>query len=662
MAFRVLLCVFVLVQTSCAMLSKLSGGKGGEDDVALSARVQRLTREAVFEVVIEKEQNDPTVYERPLNWEVVPFAIRNDKYYSIGTAFAVSPRELATAFHVINLGAESQVYTKYFVRDSSGAVFEVDEITSGSSERDFLIFTVKNRVFSEYFNFKNDFKINEPVLSIGNALGEGIVVRSGMVLGTVDENESGRWKLLKSSADGNPGNSGGPLVTPKGDVIGLVTSLRDNILYSTPAQVITSYQRSTLSFRVKPSYTHLILQNTVTKVYECDVPLPQNYKQAQNVIVTGYKKSYVDAMTELFSGAPEYLTGPNNAFLLNSTTSSIFPQIDFVDRNDNNWKLSRLDIKSVSLENDGRLLYSTVGDINFFKIVRPKSSSLEKLNGDPRYIMDLILQNWRTERTLSRNDKYRILSLGAPAKTAFFTDNLGRLWRTATWLIGFDDRVMLMYILPLPDGPAVITTTQSSSQQFVYQYDINKLCDHIHAAYSATFEEWGEFLKQSGTPAFLNDFKFSWNSTASNIDFSLPDISLAAKDDVFAWTNLSELYLLPAYFKQENEIKFGVTKLILNRNNRGKDYAVITRNVKPDSRLGTDYRDEWEDLIEEKFPFNAKPALSPKDNNGSIGCVLKSDAPSEDARWTLYMTLENPTEDDLTGKFGKLRGGIGVAR
>jgi hypothetical protein len=655
-----MLCVAFLNLFSCALMSKITSQSGGV--AALPPRILRLTQKAVFEVVIEKQQNDKTVYERELNWEVVPYAIRNDKYYSIGTAFAISPTELATAFHVINLGTESKVYTSYFIRDSEGKVFEVDKITGGSSERDFLIFTVKDRVFSEYFNFKNSFSINEPVFSIGNALGEGIVIRSGMVLGTVDENESGRWKLLKSSADGNPGNSGGPLVTPKGEVVGLVTSLRDNILYSTPAQIITSYQRSTLSFRVKPNYGHLILQNNLTKIFELEVKLPCDYKIAQKEINDDYKKNYVAAMNELFAAAPEYLTGPNNAFLLNSTMSSIFPQLDFVDRNDNNWKLSRLDIKSVNLESDGKLLYSTVSDVNFFKIVRPKSVSVEKLNSDPHYIMDLILKNWRVERTLWRGDKYRILSFGAPSETGFFTDSLGRLWRTADWIISFDDRVVLMYILPLPDGPVVITTTQSSGQGFVYKWDINKLCDHVHAAYSANFEEWNEFLKLNFLPAFLLDFNFSWNRGTASIDFKLPDITLAAKNDVFPWSDMSELYLLPSHFKQDDEIKFGVTKLILNRNNRGKDYAVITRNLKPDSRLGTDYSDEWDDLLEEKFPFNAKPALSAKDNNGSIGSVLKADIPSNDVRWTLYMTLENPTEVELNEKFSRLQAGIDVIR
>ena len=643
---------------SCALFSKGAPAGGG-----LSPSVRKLVSNAVFEVVLEKPKDDPVVYEKELNWELVPYAIRSDNYYSIGTAFAVSPTELATAFHVINLGTESKVYTKYYVRDGAGGVFEVDKVTGGSSERDFLFFTVKGRTFSDYFTFKKELSVNEPVYSIGNALGEGIVVRAGMTLGVVPESESGRWNLLKSSADGNPGNSGGPLVTPRGQVVALVTSLRDNILYSTPASVLMDYQRENLVYRIKTTYEHLILTNTVNKTFEMEIPLPAAYKTAQRRIVDAYQKHYIEAMGDLFNGAPEYLSGPNNAYLLGATTSSIFPQLDYVDRNDNNWKLSRFDVKSINLDAGGRLLYAGISGFNFFKIARPKTTPLASLNTDPRFIMDMILRNWRTERTLWRGDKYRILSFGEPTERGEYRDSLGRTWITAYWVIGFDDRVMVMYILPLPGGPAVITTIQASGELFVYQWDIQKTCDHIHAAYSATFEEWGDFLALGKyRPDFLTQFTFNWTKEKSEIDFALPDFSVAAGPAVFPWTDLSELFLLPAHYKLRDSIQFGITKTVLNRNNRGDDYIVLVKNIKPDARLGPEYQDKWDDLLQEKFPFNGRSALSPKDNNGSIGVLLPARFSDDEIRWTLYMELENPTETELTEKLNQYRKGVTIVR
>jgi hypothetical protein len=70
----------------------------------LSSRTLRLVEEAVFEVIVQKAQDDPAIYEKELDWDLVPYAVRTDDYYSIGTAFAISGTELITAFHVINLG------------------------------------------------------------------------------------------------------------------------------------------------------------------------------------------------------------------------------------------------------------------------------------------------------------------------------------------------------------------------------------------------------------------------------------------------------------------------------------------------------------------------------------------------------------------------------
>jgi len=51
---------------SCASVSSSSG--------PLSAKTLSLVRNAVFEVVLEKPVDDPTVYERELNWDNVPYA------------------------------------------------------------------------------------------------------------------------------------------------------------------------------------------------------------------------------------------------------------------------------------------------------------------------------------------------------------------------------------------------------------------------------------------------------------------------------------------------------------------------------------------------------------------------------------------------------------
>jgi hypothetical protein len=633
------------------------------DSGPLSANILNLVQTAVFEVVTEKPAEDSTVYDKDLNWENVPFVIRNDKYYSIGTAFAVSKTELVTAFHVINLGFESMTYNKYFIRDSQGNVFEVDQITGGSNEKDYLIFTVKGKTFDKFFQFERNFKVGDPVFSIGNALGEGIVVRGGLVLGSVPEADSGRWNLLKSSADGNPGNSGGPLVTPGGKVVALVTAKQDNIIYSLPADIILKGDRSVLTYRVRYRLGHLILVNKLSGTLEANASLPDSYIGVRNKIRAAYEKNYDVSMTALFDEAPGYLSGPNNVFLLDSSLSSSFPELSFVDPNDDNWKLSALNrnTRTYSLDDDGRLIHANVSGINFYKIKKPKTVSLEKICTDPKYIMDLVLQNIRTERTLWGSDKYRILSFGKPSSTGLYKDALGRTWITAYWLIGFSDDVQILYILPLPDGPVLISTMQDSSFLYDFEWDLRKICDHVFTAYAAAFEEWIDFFAMKKfIPGFLQEINFQWNNNEQAFSLDCGSFSINADKNVFDWADNSELFLAPSWYKHRDALEFGFRKIILNRDPWGNDFIVLYRNILPDPKLGSRAMENWNNLASEKHPFNGTPAISVKDNTGSIGAVFNNSR-NEGTIISIYFSMQNTLdEENILRRFSALKQSISI--
>jgi S1-C subfamily serine protease len=628
-------------------------------DAGIPSVVFNLTQTAVFEVVQVKPVIDSVVYEKELDWSKIPYAIRNDKYFSIGTAFAISKTELITAFHVIDLGFESTILDQYFIRNKDGEVFEVDQIVGGSNEKDFLIFTVKGKTFDSYFEFDQNSREGQQVFSVGNALGEGIVIRNGLILGTVPEEDSRRWNLLKTSADGNPGNSGGPLVRSDGKVVALVTALQDNILYSVPASVILSTSRTKLDYRLKMICGHLILANNFSYTCETSTTLPQSYQNIRDHLTAGYHKDYTDAMTKLFKEAPEYLTGPNNRWILNSTISTVFPQIDFVDPDDSEWTLSNLNNKSYNLIDDGNLVHTEIQDWNFYKLNKPKSVSLAK-SYEPRYIMDTILQTIYLDRTMG-NDKYRILSFGDPEELSSYRDFLGREWLTAQWPIEFVDQILIMYILPLPNGPAVITIRKASAAQHVYEWDIRKICDHIWAAYSGTFEGWNDFFRTRYVPDFLKSLNYRWQEGPKVISFNTGDIAFSVNDSIFNWTNSSELFLGPSHYMMDGKINFGIRRITLHRDSRYKESISIIKRLKPDSRLPTNSQEAWNDVLLERFPFDGKPAISAKDNEGTIGGILKSPSGKDDLRYTLYLSMENPQNDDnVLRRFNSFRGGVQI--
>jgi hypothetical protein len=373
-------------------------------------------------------------------------------------------------------------------------------------------------------------------------------------------------------------------------------------------------------------------------------------------------KEYDDSMSALFKEAPEYITGPNNVYLLNSSLSSSFPELSFVDPNDNNWKLSSLEKKSYPLDEDGRLFHASVSGFGFYKIKKPQSVPLEKACTDPKYIMDLILENLRTERTLRGSDKYRILSFGAPSSTGEYRDALGRTWITAYWSIGFDDKVLIMYILPMPNGPALITTIQNSSVLFDYEWDLRKTCEHVNAGYDAAFSDWVEFMSlKKYIPGFFSDLRFEWDSNARSFNLNTGSFSIRAGRQVFDWVNDSELFLAPSWYRQKSKPEFGVRKTILYRDIRGKEFVVLYRNIKPDPKLGTSALENWNDLVTEKFPFDERPAISAKDNTGIVGAIVKAQAPDPDVLYTLYLSMTDPlNEENLNQRFSAIIQGVSI--
>ena len=127
---------------------------------------------------MKKPDKDPVTYEKPLPLELLPFIERNDAYRSIGTAFALGSNTYVTAAHVVAAGIASQ-YGPPALRRSDGTVLAIDRILQFSQHEDFVVFSLVNDPAAAGFTVNREPKLDDPVLAVGNALGEGIVIRDG---------------------------------------------------------------------------------------------------------------------------------------------------------------------------------------------------------------------------------------------------------------------------------------------------------------------------------------------------------------------------------------------------------------------------------------------------------------------------------------------------
>jgi serine protease Do len=202
----------------------------------LGAATTKKLAAGVFEVVVPRVEDAPgTRYTVPLPLELVPFAQRNEKFVGIATAFAISPTRFVTAAHVLPLlGGTSE---HYYLRDASGGTYEVGRIVKYSQYRDL----VELELLSPAPNVvplvvRDSVEVGDVVFTVGNAIGQGIVARGGVVTSRTPEPVNGKWSFLRFTAPASPGNSGGPLVDGSGRVVGVVVqkSAAENLNLAVP--------------------------------------------------------------------------------------------------------------------------------------------------------------------------------------------------------------------------------------------------------------------------------------------------------------------------------------------------------------------------------------------------------------------------------------------
>jgi hypothetical protein len=267
------------------------------------------------------------------------------------------------------------------------------------------------------------------------------------------------------------------------------------------------------------------------------------------------------------------------------------------------------------------------------------------------------------ERNLG-GEKYRILSFGDPMKTGTYKDLLGRIWIQAQWFIEYEDSILNMYILPLPNGPAVVWTNQPSAFREIYDYDIKIICDHLQASYFANFEDWEKFLElKEYIPEVLKDFSFDWNEDTKEFRLNNNTFSIEEGPDVFEWLNTSELFVVPAYYTQDGKTEFGIREIMLRQDLQGKNTCVLLKYIEPVSELGAKQAESYKDIVAGKYPLDENAVITPQENSGSIASVLQTETPTNGIQYALYLYMTEPeTEENVTNRFNALKNGVTVNR
>ncbi len=179
-----------------------------------------------------------------------------------------------------------------------------------------------------------DLKVGEPAIAIGNALGYGQSVTSGIISAVDREIDGYDGKLIQTDAAINPGNSGGALLNASGDVIGInVAKVAEDAVegmgYAIPIsnakdvidELMTRETRAKVSDNergqlgisgIDVDSDSAQLYNMPVGVYVSEVVSGSGAEKAgitQGCIITGFNGMSIDGMTTLQEQLDYYKAG-----------------------------------------------------------------------------------------------------------------------------------------------------------------------------------------------------------------------------------------------------------------------------------------------------------------------------------------------------------------
>jgi hypothetical protein len=186
-----------------------------------------------------------------------------------------------------------------------------------------------------------------------------------------------------------------------------------------------------------------------------------------------------------------------------------------------------------------------------------------------------------------------------------FTDSYGRIWVVRTWLIEYDDRKVVTFSLPVPDGCIVMMRTDQTGD--VDQGDIPDLkvfSDFIYVSYYGTFKDWREFLSMKDLlPSIFSTLDIHIENNEV-FQYKSARFSLSYRPDIMKISNNSDLRLNFSYFQEEGRTVWDITEISIAEEKYNQIGYTVSRMMKPPKELGDQYQSIWENMVERRFPYN----------------------------------------------------------
>ncbi len=612
-------------------------------DASLLPRIQGAT----FEVVAAKPDKDPLTYEKPLPLELLDYQDRTDKYFSIGTAFAIGKNRYVTAGHVLMAGLDS-LWGQPSLRDAKGNVYAIDKIEKFDLRRDLVVFSLVKDPAPEPLEINTSPVMNQEVYAVGNALGTGVVIRDGLYTSDTPEQEQGQWKWMRFSAAASPGNSGGPLLDKDGKVIGVVLmkSANENLNYALQMKEVLDAPEKNAVIDSRLSYRLDIFDTTLSNSFKGTFPLPQTLPD----FFASYTKlfnAYVETQLKDILAKDADRVFPrgegSDRLLYNEVWSNMLPRM-IVRSNTGEWFLQSNTTKRQSLSNNGYLDVSLAQSKFVMHLRRPDNTPVANFYTDPVVLGDLLAKSGLFARTVGP-EHVRITSLGKPISDTVHVDGWKRRWQVRTWTLPYDDTKIIVYCLPLPDGYAMSMVFASAGGAYDSAADLRAITDFMTVEYDGSLAQWAEFLKNTSLlPDAIKDVHLDVTYQKS-LSLRTPRFNVAFTPDLLGIEPDSQLSMPLGMLPDHGKVIWGPVGLHYNPRRSESNYLVIYRNVKPPASLDESYASYWDKLINRRHPYESQAYAA--DGNTKIAAPkLAGDVGKDTVVYTAFFTMGGTQPQD----------------
>ena len=637
----------------------------------LDAPAQQKIRAATFEVVMLKPDEPSVTYERPLPLELLDYQFRTDKYFSVGTAFAIGDHRFVTAAHVLSLGIAS-LWGQPALRDGTGKIYPIGKVLKYSTSQDFAVFSLAEEPAVQPLDIGPHPALNETVYAVGNALGEGVVIRDGQYTSDTPEERDGKWKWLRFSAAASPGNSGGPLLDKDGKVIGVVLrkSPNENLNYALSIDDLLAAKDNTALIDNRDTYSLDLFDYKQTETLKQEFELPKSYADFSKTfcdivyafddrILQDLLKNNADKIFPRAEGATE---------LLHSIQSGDTPGL-VAKGQDDSWSVHRPPQGSRSdLGHNGFVSMARFPGNNPFnalflvRLRRPDDTAADPFYADSRLYMDSLLKGLPLRRSVGQ-ENVRITSLGKAQTDAVFVDSYQRKWQLRQWPVPFQNFLLVSLALPVPEGYVALIRAVPLAQLHENVNDFEAMADYIDVAYGGTLAQWQDFLKQGKLqPAALQPIQIQADYGKS-LRYASPRLSFSYTPALQKITPNSELYLDFSYFDDHGRTVWDVARIKADEDAHNKSFVSIARNIEPVPSMTDEFKSRWSKIAHRQHPYDGVIA-----NDGDLSAihgVHQPAAASTDAGGAVLYTLmvQNDgiaTQEVMQGKLDQLTQGLSI--